>query len=329
MSLYSDPGGQRRASVRDIEQIILSRIARGEYPTGQRLPSCERLGRELGANKNTVSKAFQTLARQGHLVSRPGRGTFVIMRPSQSWSDGKADAAARLMQEAVAQAAGLGLAKDELEALAADTIRDHYRRGGIRIGYVNCNRVDAREDARTLEMALGNVVEPLLVSHVGTHRDSDVPVPTDFDLLAVNIAHLSDVERRLRKADPHPTPMVIPVVIRTDPATLTQVARLPQGTRLLIISDTDEVLHTLTGAARGINQGAHVSGILSSSAHLEDAIGGADVVLVTRTAHRRVAALLREQATITASFKLDEQSIRQVAEARATIEQRRRPVSVN
>jgi DNA-binding transcriptional regulator YhcF (GntR family) len=49
----------RRNSVADIERIVLLRISTGVYRARNRIPNCEELAKELGANKNTVSKAYQ------------------------------------------------------------------------------------------------------------------------------------------------------------------------------------------------------------------------------------------------------------------------------
>ena len=126
--MIGSDGDPRRASAR-VEQILLSRIARGEYPVGARLPSCERLGQDLGVNKNTVSKAYQGLARRGYTTSAPGRGTFVTRSPSGRWRQGLPPAAARHLRDAIAIASEQGLSSDELETLAVETIRQHFRSG--------------------------------------------------------------------------------------------------------------------------------------------------------------------------------------------------------
>jgi GntR family transcriptional regulator/MocR family aminotransferase len=44
---------------------------------GDRLPSSRELARRLAVARNTVSEAYERLAREGYLESRPGSGTFV------------------------------------------------------------------------------------------------------------------------------------------------------------------------------------------------------------------------------------------------------------
>jgi len=302
---------QRRSSVRDIERLILSRIARGQYAVGSRLSSCHALGRELGANRNTINTVYQSLARQGYAVSKPGLGTFVAKRPPRTWDDDREGRVRDLLEHAIVQASLFGLSAEEFEALALETVRLHARRARIRVGYVDCNRSDARQLARELEGALSVPVEPLVVEDIAARNASGAG---GFDLLGVNLAHVGAVERRLRRLGDGGRTAVVPIVALPDADTLTQVARLPAGTRLLTISDTEEILHTLTGLARGVNPSADVSGVLSSDPGLADALGGADAALVTRTAERRVEAVARDVPTIVAEFKLDEQSVRQLDE---------------
>jgi len=310
------PPEQRRTSVRDVEQTILSRIARGDYPVGQRLPSCERLGRQLGANKNTVSKAYQALAAKGYTVSTPGRGTFVTGQASGAWGKNMQAEIMTRLSEVMAQGATMGISANELETLAQAAIRARFRRAEPRIGYVDCNRTDARELARELGLALATTIEPLVVADVPPARSAD-----SFNLLAVNIAHLRAVRSRLGRVDGAGQSQIVPMLVMPTADTVTTVAELAAGTRLLILSDTEEVLHTLEGVARGVNPAIHVSGLLSSSPRLEDVLASVDAVLVTRTAQRRLGRDLRASAVIVASFRLDEQSVLELAGRRTALQQ--------
>lgn len=57
------------------------RIASGELPAGARLPARQELAEQYEAAEGVVRDATQILIREGHLVSRPGAGTFVRERP--------------------------------------------------------------------------------------------------------------------------------------------------------------------------------------------------------------------------------------------------------
>ena len=54
-----------------------AQIERGELAAGARLPAIRTLAGDLGVNRDTVSLAYEVLARQGLVESTVGRGTFV------------------------------------------------------------------------------------------------------------------------------------------------------------------------------------------------------------------------------------------------------------
>lgn len=57
--------------------VMRSRIDRGQWPRGHRLPSLETLMDEFGVARVTVRQAVELLARDGLLSAQRGRGTFV------------------------------------------------------------------------------------------------------------------------------------------------------------------------------------------------------------------------------------------------------------
>src|SRR3989304_1643914 len=55
-------------------------IQAGEWLPGRRLPTVRQLAGSLRINRNTASRVFADLAREGHLSCERGRGTFVSPR---------------------------------------------------------------------------------------------------------------------------------------------------------------------------------------------------------------------------------------------------------
>ena len=62
-------------------RAVAADIAAGRLPTGVRLPSSRSLAGSLGVNRNTVLAAYQELAAEGLIVTRPAGGTFVAPPP--------------------------------------------------------------------------------------------------------------------------------------------------------------------------------------------------------------------------------------------------------
>lgn len=85
-----------------------------------KLPSVRELAKELGVNPNTVSKAFQSLERDGIIYSLAGRGSFISGK-----NDGIIKQIARDHFEAAAkEAAAAGLTAEEMTAIINKTFRD-------------------------------------------------------------------------------------------------------------------------------------------------------------------------------------------------------------
>ncbi|MDN5362078.1 MAG: hypothetical protein PWP70_1125 [Moorella sp. (in: firmicutes)] len=60
-----------------VKQGLLRQILAGVYKPGEQLPTVRQLAVELSINYNTVNRAYMELERDGYIISRKGRGTFV------------------------------------------------------------------------------------------------------------------------------------------------------------------------------------------------------------------------------------------------------------
>ena len=79
--------GMRTAMLRDageplalyagVKQMIVTRIAAGEWPPGRRLPSENDLVRDLGVSRMTINRALRELSIEGVIVRLQGVGSFV------------------------------------------------------------------------------------------------------------------------------------------------------------------------------------------------------------------------------------------------------------
>lgn len=80
-SVSARPDESRRARpqarYRQVKSHVLERIARGRLRPGERVPSEHELVASLGVSRMTANRALRELAAEGHVVRRPGRGTFV------------------------------------------------------------------------------------------------------------------------------------------------------------------------------------------------------------------------------------------------------------
>jgi DNA-binding transcriptional regulator YhcF (GntR family) len=304
--------GKRPVSWSEIERVVLLRIARNEYAPGQRIATCEALASELGANKNTVSKAYRSLAERGYLVARAGLGTFIARRPSRISLDFALDGINGLLVLAAQEAKLSGLDELQFREFVDGVVAQAYAQARPRVGFIECNRRDATTLSRDLQLAVAHPIEPLLIDAVlrEPRRFLD-----EYTILAVNITHLSALEAALgAQAGNGARARIFGMHIPIDPESLVQVARLRAGTRVGIVCDLKQTLLSLSGMVDGYNPGLHVQGCIAKDrAGIRDLLQSSDVLLVTPSAAERTQIAQSQVPIITLAFRPDARSVEQLA----------------
>ncbi len=74
-------GSLKRPAYRSLAQCLTEAIEAGELPPGTRLPTHRALSYDLGLSVQTVSRAYEELARLGIIEGEIGRGSFVRAGP--------------------------------------------------------------------------------------------------------------------------------------------------------------------------------------------------------------------------------------------------------
>jgi len=303
---------RRPVSWSEIERAVLLRIARGEYVPGQRIPTCEALAAEFGANKNTVNKAYRSLAKRGYLLTRAGFGTFVSRRPVRMDLGDALDGVKGLLALAVQEAKLSGLGPEQFCKFVDEVVAQGYGRTGPRVGFVECNRQDATTLSRDLQRAISHPIEPLLIDNVlaDPRRFLD-----DYDILAVNITHLSPLESALGAlAGKEGRAQIVGMHIPIDSDSLVRVARLRAGTRVGIVCDLKQTLTSLKGMVDGYNPALVVDGCLSRErTAVHRLLASSDVLLVTPSAAGRMRIVEPQIPVVTLAFRLDGRSVEQLS----------------
>ena len=93
-------------------------ITSGAFPAGAQLPSVREMALDLNLNYNTVNKVFRDIERDGYVVTRRGRGTFVAEVNSQA-VESTVQAADLLVERFLEECRELGLSASEAAALVA------------------------------------------------------------------------------------------------------------------------------------------------------------------------------------------------------------------
>ncbi len=128
-------------------------IEAGRLRGGERLPASRELARSLGVSRNTVGRAYESLAAEGFLDARVGRGTFVSPDRARPSGPTPEEPAPGLAWTAVHARRSRGAALPALPPTPApDAIRFDFRAG----------RVDAAElPVAELQCVYGRAVAQL------------------------------------------------------------------------------------------------------------------------------------------------------------------------
>nr|WP_253904789.1 GntR family transcriptional regulator [Adlercreutzia sp. ZJ473] len=91
-------------------------ITSGAYEIGDRLPTMREMAVDLGINYNTVSKVYRDIERDGYIVSKRGRGTFVHDGYLKN-ADAACNAADSLADAFIQQCRELGIPRQNIVGL--------------------------------------------------------------------------------------------------------------------------------------------------------------------------------------------------------------------
>ena len=115
------------ATYLQIVQQAKDALRLGTIDVGDQLPTVREVVADLAINPNTVAKAYRELEREGLVVARQGRGTFVASTLAPA-SFGHYDELREQLQRWLAAADAVGLDEESIKALISSTLRERQAR---------------------------------------------------------------------------------------------------------------------------------------------------------------------------------------------------------
>jgi DNA-binding transcriptional regulator YhcF (GntR family) len=115
------------ATYLQIVQQVKDALRLGTIEVGDQLPTVREVVADLAINPNTVAKAYRDLEREGLVVARQGRGTFVASTLASS-SLRHHDELRAALQRWLASAIRAGLDEESVRALISATLRESLAR---------------------------------------------------------------------------------------------------------------------------------------------------------------------------------------------------------
>ncbi len=100
-----------------IKEMIVAQILSGELMEGEMLPSIRALARDTKISVMTIKKAYDELERDGYIVTRQGKGSFVAVKNMDLIREQKQKEMEEYMIEIIKIGNHLGISKKELMSL--------------------------------------------------------------------------------------------------------------------------------------------------------------------------------------------------------------------
>jgi len=207
-------------------------IQAGQLAPGAQLPTVRQLAGFLRINRNTVSKVFAELEREGYLSCEPGRGTFV--------SPPKAEAGARsqkmrnllaLVDEAVDKARRLGFSPAEFAGALyarAQTAPTPDRIHKVPALFVECNRPQLKSFSAELEKALPLRLDSLLITDLERMARKAPRALQQYALIITTFFHAHEIQRLLAGTGIE----VVGLLAEASLETLMRLTALSEGTKV-------------------------------------------------------------------------------------------------
>ncbi len=109
-----------------LREQVLHAISRGQLGHGDQLPTVREVAVALAINPNTVNRAYSDLEREGVLVSRRGRGTFIAGGGRTEDDAARATRLKDIARRALGETRAFGFEPEELlTAIALVAREDH------------------------------------------------------------------------------------------------------------------------------------------------------------------------------------------------------------
>jgi GntR family transcriptional regulator len=269
-------------------------IQSGQMPAGTQLPTVRQLAGFLRVNRNTVSKVFSEMNRDGYLSCEPGRGTFVSAAKTRS--EAKVESMQKLLMvvdAALARAEKLGFSPEELfltlyartQASAVKTAPER----AVKALFVECSRPELELFNAELKKELGIQVDPMLIGDFARAVEKDLKSLRRYGLIITTFYHVKEVQSLLEDSGME----VVALMVNTSLETLMQLMSLPEGTQVGVACTT------LAGAENmklsiqraGLKHLRVITGCGEERSSLKKVIAEASVVLCSSLIESKLRAM--------------------------------------
>ncbi|NCB03911.1 MAG: GntR family transcriptional regulator [Clostridia bacterium] len=211
---------------RQVSDAVTAAVTGGQLKPGDKLPTVRELASQLGIARGTIKRAYDELEGRGVIEMTQGRGTFVARREERP--DSRKERAMAAIDTLLDDLEGMSFSTREMSIFFELKLRERVQRGyDLQITVVDC-----------CPEALDQIADRLYdIDGVDIYKSelSDVlaypyKVGDGMDLVVTTAAHYDALEQLVGKNK------LARVSVRPSAKTIVQLARLPDGTRLGLMS---------------------------------------------------------------------------------------------
>lgn len=296
--------GTDRSMWRKLKQILEYQIAIGNYPKGTTLPGVRKLALALGVNKNTVSRAYVELRREGLVESIKGKGVIVVNTPESKDPEAVAEELSQRVTPLIQQAIWLGLDPATIREILARVLDGLDGSRFPRVAYVECNQYDARSLAEELSTQLSIPFEPVVLPK-SPAEGSDLL--RGFDLVVTPLFHLQEVSTIMDDC----LAEIEGILLAPDIEIMLEIAKLDSHATIGMVGlgDRKRSIASLADLLRTHTSARVMACAIYETRALQEIFSKADVLVDTLACHEQLMKLSPPVSVTTLKFGVDRQSI--------------------
>jgi DNA-binding transcriptional regulator YhcF (GntR family) len=269
-------------------------IQSGQMRPGTQLPTVRQLAGFLRVNRNTVSKVFSEMQREGFLSCEPGRGTFVAAAKAKSKS--KVESMHKLLavvDKALDQAGKLGFSPEELfltlyartQASSAAAVS----RREIKALFIECSRPELELFSAELIKQLNIQIDSMLVGDFAKAVEKDLESLKRYGLIITTFYHIREVQSLLADSGVE----VVALMVDTSIETLMRLTTLPEGSKVGVACTTSAGAENMKLSIQraGLNHLRVITGCGEESSNLKKMIAEASVIVCSSIVEAKIRSL--------------------------------------
>lgn len=279
------------------------------YQPGDRLPPVRTMAEEIGSNRNTVNKAYQSLMELGFVsLGDSRRDGYIVKQGEVAGAKTKKELHGYFFQQAAAlvwQAMAAGMSSEEIYSITKDAVLQVFGHSEVKMIFYECNDFDTQEMGKQLNEVLELPVEYKNLSQFYINQQN---VMNQHDLIITTYHHLAEITKAL-KASGVATDNVISIGTQIRADSMVKIAGFTK-TRIGVISTNQTTAHMVKHILYGYHPEWQLEAIsMENPEVVKELVNQCDHLVVTNTSVDDVIAITGRNPDVVVNFEIDSQSV--------------------